>query len=75
MKNLTQKEREQIALEEFRKQPLENVGIVAIVKIAEIAISTGAESGTFSTEATLNGKRYEIKALVTYKEIDFVNVE
>jgi len=70
MENLSHKEREQIALEEFRKQPLQNICTVAIIKIAEVAISTNAEKGTLETAATMNGKRYKIKAIVTYEEIN-----
>lgn len=69
IENLTDEQREQIALEEFRKQPLQNICTVAVIKIAELAISTEAESGDLTTEATLNGKRYKITATVTYKEV------
>lgn len=68
--NLTEEQRGQIALEEFRKQPIQNICTVAVIKIAEVAISTNAETGSVETEATLNGKRYKIKAVVTYKQID-----
>ncbi len=70
MIELTEKQREQIAIEEFRKQPLQNICIVAIVKLAEVAISTDAESATFDTEATVNDKRYKINANITYTEIN-----
>lgn len=69
MENLTEKQREQIAIEEFRKQPTQNICIVAIVKLAEIAISTDAESATFDTTATVNNKRYKINAVITYEEV------
>ena len=70
MENLTQEQREQIALEEFKKQPLQNICTIAIIKIAETAISTNAELATLGTKATVNGKTYSIKAIVSYEEIN-----
>ena len=69
MKNLSQEQRTKIAIEEFKKQPVETVGHVAILKLAELGINTNAENVTQKTEATFNGKRYSINALITYKEI------
>jgi len=67
MESLTAEQREQIALEEFRKQPLQNICTVAVIKIAEVAISTNADNGVVETAATINGKRYKVKAVVTYE--------
>lgn len=69
MKNLTPEQRRQIAIEEFQKEPLESLCHVAIIKLAEFAISTNAEEATQSIKATFNKKRYEIKTVTTYKEI------
>lgn len=70
MENLTQDQRTQIAIEEFYKQPMETVAHVAIVKVAELAISTNAEDITQTTTATIEGKRYDIKMIVTYQEVN-----
>ena len=69
MEKLTEEQRNTIAIEEFRKQPLQNICTVAVIKIAEVAISTNAENGIIETAATVNGKRYKIKAVVTYEEV------
>jgi hypothetical protein len=69
MLNLTPEQRQQIAIEEFKKEPLENLCHVAILKLGEFAINTNAESATQSTEATINNKRYSIEMVITYKEI------
>lgn len=69
MENITEEQREKIALEEFRKQPLQNI-CVAAIKIAEVAISTNSENGKVETATTINGKRYKIKAIVTYEEVN-----
>ncbi len=69
MTNLTDEERQQIAIEEFRKEPIETLCHVAILKLAEMAINTKAESTTQTTEATFNDKRYSVEMKITYKEI------
>jgi len=69
MENLTQEQRTQIALEEYGKEPVELIAHLAILKLSEIGINTGAESVTQTTEATFNEKRYSIEMKITYKEI------
>lgn len=69
MKNITDKERQSIAIEEFKKQPIETLCHVAILKLGEFAINTEAESATETIEATFNNKRYQIEMVITYKEI------
>ena len=71
IEKLTSEQRTQIAREEYGKSPIETVGHVGVLKIAEAAISLNAKCGTLSTEATFNDKRYEIEAVVTYNEIPF----
>jgi len=68
MKNLTQEERTQIALEEYGKEPTQMIAHLAILKLAELGISTNAENVTQTTQATFNGKRYDIEMIVSYKE-------
>lgn len=67
--NLTQKDKEEIAIEMFREQPLETVCHVAILKLGELAVQTKSESLTQTTEATYSGKRYAVEMIITYKEI------
>jgi hypothetical protein len=69
MTQLTQEERIKIAQEEYYKVPLEVIGTTAIIKIAELAVKANSTKTTLSTEATLNDKRYLIKAVVTQKEV------
>lgn len=70
MENLTQDQRAQIAIQEISKQPIATVAHVAILKLAELAISTNAEDITQTTTATIEGKRYDIKMIVTYEEVN-----
>ena len=70
MKNLSQEERNQIAIEEFRKQPLQNICVISAIRMAETAISMGAKNGDISTECTIEGKRYKVDCNVTYQLID-----
>ena len=67
--NLTKEQREQIALEVYKEQPTELLAHTAILKLAELAISTNASSVTQTTQATFNGKRYELEMVVKYQEI------
>lgn len=69
MENLTDEQRQQIAIEEFNKEPIETLCHVAILKLGEFAIKTKAESATQTTEATFDNKRYAIEMVITYKEI------
>jgi len=69
MKNLTQEQRTEIALEEYGKEPTEMIAHLAILKLAELGINTGAENVTQSCKATFSGKRYELKMVVSYEEI------
>lgn len=68
MKNLTQEERTQIALEEYGKEPTQMIAHLAILKLAELGISTNAENVRQTTQATFNGKRYDVEMIVSYKE-------
>jgi hypothetical protein len=68
MKNLTQEQRTQIALEEYGKEPTQMIAHLAILKLAELGISTNAENVTQTTQATFNGKRYDVEMIVSYKE-------
>lgn len=69
MQNLTKEEREQIAVEEYHKQPTGSIAHVASLKLAELGINSGAKKVEQNTEATFEGKRYSIKTIVTYKEL------
>lgn len=69
MEKLTKEQKEKIAVEMLNEHPIETIGTVALCKIAIIGISTEAESTTFSTEATIEGKRYSIKGVVTWDDI------
>jgi hypothetical protein len=69
MDNLTQEERTKIAKEELNKEPIETIGQVALLKMADLCISTGAENAEQTVEATLQGKRYACSMVVTWKEI------
>lgn len=68
MENLTQEQRTQIALEEYGKEPTQMIAHLAILKLAELGISTNAEKVTQTTQATFNGKRYDVEMIVSYKE-------
>jgi hypothetical protein len=68
MENLTQEQRTQIALEEYGKEPTQMIAHLAILKLAELGISTNAETVTQTTEAKFNGKRYDVEMIVSYKE-------
>ena len=68
MKNLTQEQRTQIALEEYSKEPTQIIAHLAILKLAELGINTNAENVTQTTEATFNNKRYDVKMVVSYKD-------
>lgn len=68
MKNLTQEQRTQIALEEYSKEPTQMIAHLAILKLAELGINTNAEKVTQTTESTFNNKRYDLKMVVSYKE-------
>jgi hypothetical protein len=68
MKNLTQEQRTQIALEEYGKEPTKIIAHLAILKLAELGISTNSEKVTQTTQATFNGKRYDVEMMVSYKE-------
>lgn len=68
MENLTQEQRKQIALEEYAKEPTQMIAHLAMLKLAELGISTNAENVTLTTEATFNGKRHNVQMIVSYKE-------
>lgn len=68
MKKLTQEERTQIALEEYGKEQTQMIAHLAILKLAELGISTKAENATQTTQAIFNGKRYDVEMIVSYKE-------
>jgi len=67
--NLSDKEVSALVIQELKKQPLETVGQVALLKISELAINANSNETTLSTEATFNGKRYKCNMLITYLEI------
>jgi hypothetical protein len=69
MIEITQEQREQIAIEEYKKHPTETIAHVAVLKLAELGINTNAENVTQSCNATFNGKRYHIKMIVSYEEL------
>lgn len=69
MENLTEEQKNQIAIEMLNKQPLETIGQVALLKLSKLAIETNAADVTMSTKATIEGTRYECKMKVTYKKI------
>lgn len=66
---LTKQERQKIAIEEMNEEPLMNLIPVAISKIAKMAIESEAVEGEAGTEATIDGKRYKIKAIITFELI------
>lgn len=71
MENLTQEQKIDIAFEMLEKEPLQTIGQIALLKIAELAIESNSDKTTLTTEATFNGKRYNCKMSVTYEEINF----
>jgi hypothetical protein len=69
MEVLTDKQKSDITMEMLNERPLETVGQIALLKIAELAINCNSDETTLSTDATFNGKRYKCTMLVTWKQI------
>jgi hypothetical protein len=67
MKELTQEDRTKIAKEELNKEPVETIGQVALLKMADLGISTGAKNVEQTIEATLQGERYACSMVVTWE--------
>ena len=67
MENLTEDQKTKITMEMLNAQPLQTVGQIALLKIAEMAVSANSEETTLSTEATFEGKRYKCKMVVTWE--------
>jgi len=68
MKNLTQEQRTEIALEEYGKEPIQIIAQLAILKLGELGVSTKAENVTQSCKATIFGKKYNLKMVISYEE-------
>jgi hypothetical protein len=45
-----------------------SIGQIALLKIAQLAVSVNSDETTLTTEATFDGKRYKCKMLVTWEE-------
>lgn len=69
MTKLTEEEKSEIAVEMLNKQPIETIGHVALLKLAQLAIETNADNIEMKTEATIEGCRYECKMKITYKKL------
>lgn len=69
MKKLTEDEKYAIVREMLEKEPMEAVGQIALIKLAELAVSTNAEDVTLRCESTFDGKRYDCKMVVTAKKL------
>lgn len=69
MNNLTEEQKNQIAVEMLNAHPIETIGHVALLKLSKLAIETNAANVEMKTEATIEGNRYECKMRITYKKI------
>lgn len=69
MENLTTEQKNQIAIEMIKEQPLQTLGHITLLKLSEIGINTNAENVTMSTKADFLGKRYNCKLIITWELI------
>jgi len=69
MEDLTEEEKTKITMEMLRDQPLQTIGTVALLKIAELAINANSDETEMSLEGTFSGKRYKCKMVVTWEEL------
>jgi hypothetical protein len=69
MKNLTDKEKEIIAVEMLNKQPVNTIGLSALLRIALIAIQSDAPEVIFTKDTIIDNKKYLCKMEITYKEL------
>lgn len=66
---MKEEQKTKMIMDALNKQPLETIGTVALLKISELAISTNSAETTLKTEATIDGERYELQMVVTYKKL------
>ena len=69
MAKITEEEKSKIVMEELEKFPLETIGHVAMLKLAEFGININSKNVKTSSEATFKDVRYEVKMKVTYKKL------
>ncbi len=67
LKDLTLEQKIEITLETLKNQPTQTIGHMALLKMAELGISTCAEETELKTEATFNDERYKCKMTVTWE--------
>lgn len=73
MEKLTEAQKSKITMEMLRKEPMETVGQIALLKLAELGVNMNSEETNLSTKATFNGKRYKCNMLITWEEIELDN--
>lgn len=73
IKELTDEQKSEIAIEMLHKQPIQTVGQVALLNLAKIGIETGSKNVVLQTDATIKGKRYNCKMEVSYELIFLVS--
>lgn len=69
IENLTSEQRQQIAIEEYKKNPLMSICQGALLMGAKTGIESGAEEIEIDTEGTFYEKRYKCKMLITWSEV------
>jgi len=66
---LTSEQRQQIAIEEYKSQPLMSICQGALLMGAKVGIEAESENVEVSTKATILGQRYECKMEITWEKI------
>lgn len=69
MENLTQQQKESIAMEMFNDYPLTTICHLALLKMVEMSINLGGSESEIGTLATFNGKQYECKMIINFNEV------
>jgi hypothetical protein len=69
MCNLTQKQKTKITMEQLNKEPIETIGQVALLKMAELGIESNATNVEQTVESTMQGERYACSMVVTWKKL------
>lgn len=70
IKDLTEDQREQIAIEQYRKVNKLTLIETALLIASEMAINANSEETTISLKADINDNRYKCKMVITYEEIE-----
>jgi len=66
---MTKKQEIQFVREKINECPLETVGQIALLKLADLAVETNSNETTLTIEATLHGKKYKCKMVVTQEAL------